>query len=211
MRYHINPARRFAALAMALAVLPLLAVTACSASGRTPSAVEGPFYPTPEMRPADQDNDLARIASMPHDAAGEIVRLRGRVFERDGAAVAGARVEIWQVDNNGRYIHTDDDNHDTPRDPAFQGFGHAMTDAAGAYSFRTINPVLYSGRTPHIHVKVFVGGRERLTTQFYLDGHPDNSGDLLWWWLSEAEREAVTMRFQSAADGTPTASVDILL
>ena len=49
----------------------------------------------------------------------------------------------------------------------FQGFGHDVTDAEGAYSFRTIKPVPYSGRTPHIHVKVLVSGLVR----YYLESN----------------------------------------
>ena len=77
--------------------------------------------------------------------------------------------------------------------------------------FRTIKPVHYAGRTPHIHVKVFTQGIERLTTQFYIDGHPENKDDLQWWWLSEAEREAVAMRFKPSPDGLPATTVNILL
>ena len=40
------------------------------------------------------------------------------------------------------------------RDPDFQGYGQARTDAAGAYKFRTIRPVPYESRPPHIHFQV---------------------------------------------------------
>ncbi|WP_157971031.1 dioxygenase family protein [Pseudogemmobacter bohemicus] len=73
---------------------------------KTPAQTEGPYYPTPSMRFADQDNDLVRIASAVREAGGEIIHLTGRVFTTNGEAAVGARVEIWQVDNNGRYLHS---------------------------------------------------------------------------------------------------------
>ena len=109
---------------------------------------------------------------------------------------------------NGRYLHTGD-RGGAERDAAFQGFGHDITDENGNYLFRTIRPVTYPGRTPHIHVKVLTGDRE-LTTQFYIDGDPANERDGLWRRLSESQREAVAMRFQER-DGKIETSVDIVL
>ncbi len=175
----------------------------------TPGGSEGPFYPLPEMRSADDDSDLVRIADAVERAGGEIVRLAGRVLDRDGGPLAGARVEIWQCDFNGVYLHRRDPNHDF-RDRAFQGFGHSLTGADGEYAFRTIKPVPYPGRTPHIHVKVWHGGRERLTTQFYLPDHPDNARDWLYNRIPADRREQVTMRF-AAAEPEPLARLDIVI
>ena len=78
----------------------------------------------------------------------------------------------------------------------FQGFGHDISGADGGYSFRTIKPVTYPGRTPHIHVKVFdAAGREVLTSQFYLAGHPENARDRIFRSMSAAEAERVSMEF----------------
>jgi len=82
--------------------------------------------------------------------------------DRDGAPVAGAVVEIWQCDAEGHYRHPGDGDR---ADPAFQAFGRVAVDAQGGWQFRTIRPVAYSGRTPHIHVKVRRGSRTLLTTQ----------------------------------------------
>ena len=160
------------------------------------------------MRFDDIDNDLVKIAGVVRQAGGEIVTLTGRVLDRSGAPVSGARVEIWQCDVNGRYLHTGD-RGGKPRDSAFQGFGHDMTDEQGRYQFRTIKPVAYPGRTPHIHVKVLTGSTE-LTTQFYLDGHPDNPRDVLWRRMSPEQQQAVAMVFRSDAQ-IPIADVDIRL
>lgn len=191
-----------------LAALPVVGSATTALARRTPSAAEGPFYPTGAMRFADADNNLVRITGMVRDAGGEVMILKGRVLDSAGAPVDGARVEIWQCDMNGIYLHTGDRSRGG-YDEAFQGFGHVVTGADGAYAFRTIKPAVYPGRTPHIHVKAFAGGRE-LTTQFYLADHPLNARDFLYRRMSAAQRDLVTMRLGDGPDG-PQATVDILL
>ena len=201
----LNTTRR--KLLLGLATLPMTRLA--NAASATPAASEGPFYPTGSMRFDDADNDLVMIDGQVEQAGGEIVRLRGRLLDRDGNPIRDARVEIWQCDVKGRYLHRRDFGW-TSRDKGFQGFGQSLTDAGGNYSFRTIKPVPYSGRTPHIHVKVFVGGRDVLTTQFYLPDHPDNAGDWLYQRIPQNRRELVTMRFE-AGDGEPVANLDIVV
>ena len=191
-----------------IAALPLIGRASAAFAQRTPAAAEGPFYPTGAMRFADADNNLVRITGLVRDAGGEVMVLKGRVLDQDGSPVAGARVEIWQCDVNGIYLHTRDRSRGG-YDEAFQGFGHVVTEADGVYAFRTIVPTVYPGRTPHIHVKAFAAGRE-LTTQFYLPDHPNNARDTLYRRMSAAERELVTMRFAQGADG-PEATVNIVL
>lgn len=191
---------------LALHILALL--PALPALARTPTQTEGPFYPTPRMRFQDADNDLIRIEGAVRQAGGVVMHLTGRVLDQAGKPVPGARVEIWQCDANGRYLHTGDTNPE-PRDPDFQGFGHVVTEADGAYAFRTIMPVAYPGRTPHIHVKVLHAGGE-LTTQFYIAGHPGNDRDRLFQRLSADDRQALLMTFAIGPDG-PVTQVDITL
>ena len=140
-----------------------LPVSGLAATGPTPSAAEGPFYPPSGMRFDDVDSDLVKVAGKVEQAGGEIVTLAGKVLDASGKPVAGARIEIWQCDVNGRYLHRGDRGGAT-RDDGFQGFGHDITQADGVYVFRTIKPVPYTGRAPHIHVKVLIDNRERLTT-----------------------------------------------
>ena len=83
-------------------------------------------------------------------------------------------VEIWQCDADGIYNHPGDDGQKR-RDAAFQGYGRAEVDGDGRYAFRTIRPVAYPGRTPHIHFKVHAPGAGRLTTQMYVAGEPQNA------------------------------------
>ena len=175
----------------------------------TPSGTEGPFYPTSRMRFDDIDNDLVKITGEVEQAGGEVVTLAGRVLDRAGNPIAGARVEIWQCDVNGRYLHRGDSGWNS-RDRAFQGFGHDLSAADGSYSFRTIKPVPYAGRTPHIHVKVLLDSRERLTTQFYLPDHPGNKQDWLYQRVPQAKRELVTMNFNPTQQA-PRAILDIVI
>jgi len=191
-----------AAGAMALA-------TPLAAAGLTPDATEGPFYPTPPMRRADVDNDLVRIMGAVREAGGEVITLRGRVTDADDTPLEGYRVEIWQCDMNGKYMHPGD-GQAIEFDAAFQGFGHDITGADGSYRFRTIKPVTYPGRTPHIHVKVFKGDEEVLTSQFYIAGHPANVRDRIFNRLSEAEAAAVSMTFTPGDSGAET-TIDIVV
>jgi protocatechuate 3,4-dioxygenase beta subunit len=85
-------------------------------------------------------------------------------------------VEIWQVDNNGAYLHSGSANQNI-RDTNFQGFGRFLTGFSGEYYFRTIKPVVYPGRTRHIHFAVKIKGRETFTTQCYVKGEPGNARD----------------------------------
>ncbi len=193
-----------------------LAAFGLSATGRpvvaaslTPSATEGPFYPTKTMRRADVDNDLVKVMGKVQDAGGEVIYLKGRVLDADGAPLEGLRIEIWQCDMNGKYLHTGD-RQNIEFDAAFQGFGHDITGPDGAYAFRTIKPVTYPGRTPHIHVKLLDRTTEVLTSQFYIDGHPANDRDRIFRRLSPSEAAAVSMVFVEA-DGQAQANVDVVL
>ena len=179
----------------------------------TPASTEGPFYPSPAMRRADVDNDLVKIIGSVQEAGGEVCTLKGRIMDTDGAPLAECRIEIWQCDLNGKYLHTGD-RQDIEFDPAFQGFGHDITDADGSYEFRTIKPVTYPGRTPHIHVKVFAGPSdgesELLTSQFYIADHPANGRDRIFNRLSQSNADAVSMNFE-VVDGVEQAVVDVIV
>lgn len=131
----------------------------------TPPDMLGPYYP--DVLPADQDADLVQIRGQAKAAAGRRLELAGRLLETSGQPVAGAKIEIWQTDANGRYIHSQD-AAGKPRDPFFQGFGTALTGPDGAFAFRTVRPVAYGSRPPHIHVRVLADGRPPLVTQLYL-------------------------------------------
>ena len=161
---------------------------------RTPRLTEGPFYP--DRRPLDTDNDLLIVNNSITPAVGEVTHLTGRVLSRSGEPIQGAVVEIWQVDNRGVYLNTNDSGQ-RQRDTNFQGFGRCATSRRGEYYFRTIKPVPYPGRTPHIHVKVTRGGRELLTTQIFINGHAQNRTDgVLREIRNPLDRELVMVDFE---------------
>jgi protocatechuate 3,4-dioxygenase beta subunit len=160
---------------------------------RTPPQTEGPFYPN--KLPLDTDNDLLVINDGITPAVGEITHLSGRILDSKGNPVRNALVEIWQVDNTGAYIHTGSSNRDK-HDANFQGFGRFLTGSTGDYYFRTIKPVPYPGRTPHIHFKIRRGKEELLTTQCYVKGEPRNERDGIFRSLRDPRaRDAVIVDF----------------
>lgn len=193
-----SPARRRLVLATAatLAAPAWLTPAFAQTSLRpTPSQTEGPFYPV--ALPADSDFDLLRNGQVDY-RQGEPAWVTGVVTDTRGTPVAGAVVEIWQCDHTGRYHHPGDGNR---ADPAFQGFGQVSVGRDGRYRFRTLRPVPYSGRTPHIHVKVKLDQQTLLTTQLYVAGDPGNERDFLWRRLDERGRAALTVPFVSGNDG----------
>ncbi|MBT8077388.1 MAG: intradiol ring-cleavage dioxygenase [Gammaproteobacteria bacterium] len=173
----------------------------------TPADAEGPFYPV-EL-PPDSDNDLLRVAGMKDMSPGQQAYVHGTVVDRHGTPVDGAQVEIWQSDHGGVYHHPHDRGE---ADPRFQGFGATVTNRAGAYHFRTLHPVPYAGRTPHIHYRVSAPGFERLTTQLYVAGESDrNSRDFLYRRLTPDERALLTSAFRTMNDGGVAAEFNIVL
>jgi protocatechuate 3,4-dioxygenase beta subunit len=173
---------------------------AAAALAPTPRQTAGPFYPL-EL-PLDADNDLVQIAGRSERAGGTILHLGGRVLDPQGRPVRGARLEIWQCDALGVYHHTRDRRG--PADPNFQGFGSTTAAADGAYRFRTIEPVPYPGRTPHIHFRILGPGLEPLVTQMYIAGHPLNAQDGIYQRLGE-RASLVTVRLEPAPDLEPQA------
>ncbi len=168
------PARRdLLATGLGLAGLigarPLLAAEAVL----TPWQTTGPFYP--EELPLDADNDLVRVAGRDQPAEGVITHIFGEVLGRDGRPLGGAQVEIWQCDAQGRYHHPRDRGGQA--DPNFQGYGTMTTGADAAFRFRTIRPVAYPGRTPHIHFAIRAPGMKPFSTQMYVEGEPLNARD----------------------------------
>ena len=172
------------------------------------SITEGPYYPSPAYRAQriDWDADLTTVRSAgaaPARARGEYLDLNGAVVDPDGRAIDQADVEIWQCDVDGSYRH--------PRgagphvDAGFQGFGSVQSDAQGGYRFRTIRPVPYSGRTPHIHVKVRHPSFGELTSQLFVAGEPANQRDFLYRSLSADQLASVEMKLQRAPAGAATA------
>jgi protocatechuate 3,4-dioxygenase beta subunit len=174
-------------------------------------STEGPFYP--DVFPDDLDNDLVKVEGHVKRAGGEILSFSGRVTDNAGKPIPGAMVEIWQADVNGRYIHTGERwSSGKPRDPDFQGYGKATVGQDGAYSFRTIRPVAYVGRCPHIHVKVHDPNGRGLTSQLYIAGDPRNGSDWIFNEMSDTEKVASSMALTRPSTGADwTAKIDLVV
>lgn len=179
---------------------------------RTPPQTEGPFYPV--KLPLDTDNDLLIVNDEITAAVGEVTHLSGRVFDLKGNPIRNALVEIWQCDNQGAYLHQGSANYDT-RDTNFQGFGRFLTGSTGEYYFRTIKPVPYPGRTPHIHFAIKRKGQGKFTTQCYIEGHPGNPQDGIWSRIRDQKaQDSVTVEFAPLKEsriGELSARFDIVL
>src|SRR3954451_1049969 len=178
----------------------------------TPQQTAGPFYPV--QFPEDIDNDLVQMRGVEAHAEGIVTHVMGRVLGTDGRPIPNATVEIWQCDARGRYLHPDDTGG-RPRDSAFQGHGRAVSDADGAYRFRTIKPVPYPGRTPHIHFAVQAPERRELITQMYVAGEPGNARDDLYRAIRDPrQRAAETVALEPAngiEDGALAGAFDLVL
>ena len=159
----------------------------------TPNQTDGPFYP--DKLPLDTDNDLIIINDKITPAVGQITHIAGKILDANGSPIKNAVVEIWQCDNNGAYLHSKTSNK-VKQDSNFQGFGRFATSSSGEYYFRTIKPVAYPGRTPHIHFKIKVAGKALLSTQCYVKGEPKNDKDGIYQSVkNDKQRQSITVDF----------------
>lgn len=178
----------------------------------TPRQTEGPFYP--DHLPLDTDNDLLIVNDSLTSAVGEVTWLSGRILDARGEPIRNATVEIWQCDAKGVYLHSRSANSGR-RDAQFQGFGRFVTGSSGEYLFRTIKPVAYPGRAPHIHYAIKMKGRDKFTTQCYVKGEPQNERDGVIREIRDPKaRESVIVPFEplkSSRAGELTARFDVVM
>ena len=216
MSHRFIPSRReFFASSLAVGAVALAGRNAFAEElTKTPSQTKGPFYP--DELPLDTDNDLIVVNDGITPAVGDITHLTGKVMGPDGKSLPGLMVEIWQCDAKGVYLHTADSGQKKDRqDKHFQGFGRCLTARSGGYYFRTIQPVQYPGRTPHIHVAVNRVKKELLVTQLYIAGHAQNEKDFVWLGVKDKkQRDSITVEFAKLKDskiGELAATFDIIL
>lgn len=187
-----------ATVALATLALPAIASSRRAIAGMT----DGPFYPPRAWRErwTDWDADLTRVqvGGETLTARGEHLGLEGRIVDRSGRLVDGAEVEIWQCDALAHYRHPATEKTADPVDAGFQGFGATRSAADGQFRFRTIKPVPYPGRTPHIHVKLRHASFGELSSQLFVAGDPGNARDGLWRWLNADDRPGLEMQLRPA-------------
>ena len=185
----------------------MVAAPALASSRRSLAAMtEGPFYPPRSWREQwpDWDADLTQVQGRDgrvRQALGEWLGLEAVVADERGRLIDGADVEIWQCDSLAQYRHPRVPQRPGRFDEGFQGFGASRSDAQGRLRFRTIRPVPYPGRTPHIHLTLRHASFGEVTSQLFVAGDPGNARDFLWRQLPAAYREALEMQLQPAPAG----------
>jgi protocatechuate 3,4-dioxygenase, beta subunit len=167
---------------------------------------EGPFYPPARWRAqwTDWDADLTRVKHREGSpvARGEALGLEGDLVDATGRRIDGAEVEIWQCDALAAYHHPRVQMAPGRFDPGFAGFGATRTEGDGVWRFRTIRPVSYPGRTPHIHLKLRHASFGEVTSQLFVAGDPGNEADFLFRRIAAADRSGVSLRFAPAPSGS---------
>jgi protocatechuate 3,4-dioxygenase beta subunit len=126
----------------------------------TPPQTEGPYF-----KPSSPE----RRTLIEPGVSGTPLVVTGRVVTAACVPVAGALLDFWQADNDGRYDNA-----------GFRLRGHQYTDRDGRFSVTTVVPGLYPGRTRHVHVKVQAPNQAVLTTQLYFPGEARNARDPLY-------------------------------
>ena len=96
----------------------------------TPSTVFGPFF-------VDGSPAFANGDDIANGAPGEPCLVHGRILSVTGEPVAGARIEVWQADDDGFY----DVQHDGLDEP--RGRGHLYSESDGRFWFWSVKPQHY--------------------------------------------------------------------
>ena len=189
--------------AAAAGLAAFIASPALASSRRALAAMtDGPFYPARAWRErwTDWDADLTTVQrdGRTRLARGEHLGLEAVVADTQGRLIDGAEVEIWQCDAMAAYRHAGVSADPGRHDDGFQGFGATRSGRQGTLRMRTIKPVPYPGRTPHIHVKLRHGSFGDLTSQLFVAGDPANARDFLWRQLAPQDRPALELALQPA-------------
>jgi protocatechuate 3,4-dioxygenase alpha subunit len=183
-------------------------------TGLTPSQTVGPFFKYGLTPNGEYEwNDAFTSNLLTPDVTGERIRIEGRVFDGEGAAVPDCMLEVWQADGQGRFADPQDKR--ALPNTAFRGFGRCGTDAGGAFSFDTIKPGSVPDpdgklQAPHVLLAVFARGMLRhLHTRIYFGDEELNASDPVLA-LVPADRRA-TMIAQFTANQPRTYLADIRL
>jgi protocatechuate 3,4-dioxygenase beta subunit len=174
-----NSARRRLLTLAGAAPLVLTAASACAepvagptpekVCKLTPQATQGPYWFDPRL-------DRADVAE---GKPGVPVTVAVTVVDGGCRPIPSARVDLWHCDAAGLYSGYEGQGDDHRTGTKGQTFlrGAQLTDAAGRVAFRSIWPGWYEGRTPHMHLKVFLDARTVLTCQLFV---PDALSEWLY-------------------------------
>lgn len=125
----------------------------------TPGQSAGPFF----------ISDSPERQDFTGDGPGASMFIGGFLVTTACTPIPGAVIELWHADSDGDYDRR-----------GYRFRGHVRTGQNGAYAFQTIRPGRYGSRTPHYHLKVFIGNQRVLTTQLYFPDARSNTRDGLF-------------------------------
>ena len=134
-----------------------------------PDVVDGPYY----VSKAIPRRDIAQ------GRPGIALDMKVRIVDTACRPIVGARVDSWQADAQGIYSGYAQQGDDLQASTIGQDYlrGTQMTDVDGWVLFQSIFPGWYRGRTAHVHFKIYIGGRTRLTAQMYF---PDALNEFIY-------------------------------
>ncbi|QGU03346.1 dioxygenase family protein [Corynebacterium comes] len=170
----------------------------------TEATVFGPFF-------LDDAPEVAHGGDIAGDAQGQPAWVEGTVTDTDGNPVPGARIEVWECDEDGFYdVQYGDDR--------MAGRAYLHTDEQGTYRFWGLTPVPYpiphdgpvgrmlqaTGRSPvraaHLHFMVTAPQYRTLVTHIFVDGDPQlEIGDSVF-----GVKDSLIKTFEQQPAGTPT-------
>ena len=174
MKISLSRRQAMGGLLAGSAVPGVLAPRAASAATTSPAAAEQPagqciLLPQIEEGPYYFDPKLVR-ADITGGRPGAALKLKLRVIESGACTpITNARVDIWHADASGVYSGYAGQGKDREVSTKGQTYlrGTQTTDSDGRVAFTTIYPGWYPGRTPHIHVKVFLDTKSLVTAQIF--------------------------------------------
>ncbi|WP_430333955.1 dioxygenase [Rhodococcus sp. ACT016] len=204
---HITDERRqeFVLLSDVLGVsMQTIAVNNRAYKGATEATVFGPFF-------VDDAPQVPLGGDIAFGAPGQPCWVEGAVTDTDGTPVPGARIEVWECDEDGLYDVQYPDGRTASR-------AHLFADADGRYRFWGLTPVPYpiphdgpvgkmlaaTGRSPvraaHLHFMVTAEHRRTLVTHIFVDGDPQIAiGDSVF-----GVKDSLITRFEQQPAGEPT-------
>jgi hydroxyquinol 1,2-dioxygenase len=171
------------------------------ATEATEATVEGPFYWAGAP-------DVPLGTDITNGARGEPTLYMGRVTDVRGEPLAGALLDVWSGDGEGKY------DVQLGAEPTMQARGRFRADAQGRYRFWSIRPAYYPipddgpvgemmrvtersiYRPGHLHLQVSAPGHVTLTTQVFVGGSPYIDADAVF-----GKRDSLVVDFEKHPPG----------
>jgi hydroxyquinol 1,2-dioxygenase len=167
----------------------------------TESTVLGPFHVV-ESQPRALGDSIDQVGT------GMPCVVTGRVVSTDGSPLPGAKIDVWQANDQGFY-----DVQQPDVQPRGNGRGLLVADSRGSFWFRTIVPSYYpiptdgpvgellkatgrhAFRPAHIHFVVSAPGHRDLTTHIFVAGSEYIESDTVF-----AVKKSLVVDFEEVAD-----------